>query len=145
MAKKKNLHNDVTPKIIRNYDLYSIEKRVHDLESNGGGGSGHSLTFTTLLNEKISAANVTKTLMDSIQNYDVLILRFGDSGNDPTFPERQTRNVFVNDINFCVENNLHYTLSWGSKYITFDFNGTDSVTSNLTSGLTLFEIVGVKY
>ena len=109
------------------------------------GGGSHGLTFTTLLNEKINAANVTKTLSDSIQNYDALILRFGDSGNVSSFPERQTRNVFVNDINFCIENNLRYTISWGAKYITLDFNGTNSVTSNVTSGLTIFEIVGVKY
>lgn len=109
------------------------------------GGGSHSLTFTTLLNEKINAANVTKTLSDSIQNYDALIFRFGDSTNDSSFPERQTRNVFVNDINFCIENNLHYTISWATNYITLDFSGTDSVTSNLTRGLTIYEIIGVKY
>ena len=37
MAKKKNLHNDVTPKILRNYDIYSMEKRIYDLEQGGGG------------------------------------------------------------------------------------------------------------
>lgn len=38
MAKKKILRNDVTPKILRNYDLYSIEKRIYNLEQGGGAG-----------------------------------------------------------------------------------------------------------
>lgn len=124
---------------------YNISWVIIDLASSESGGGSHSLTFTTLLNEKINAANVTKTLSDSIQNYDALIFRFGDSRNDSSFPERQTRNVFVNDINFCIENNLHYTISWATNYITLDFSGTDSVTSNLTRGLTIYEIIGVKY
>ena len=36
MAKKKNLRNDVTPKILRNYDPYSMEKRIYNLEQGGG-------------------------------------------------------------------------------------------------------------
>lgn len=45
---KKNKRNDITPKILRNYDIFSIEKRVHDLEENGGGGGGStSWDFST--------------------------------------------------------------------------------------------------
>lgn len=41
MAKKstKGLRDVPTPKIVRNYDIFSIEKRLHDLETNGGGGT----------------------------------------------------------------------------------------------------------
>ena len=40
MAKKsiKGLRDVPTPKIIRNYDIFSIEQRVHNLEQNAGGG-----------------------------------------------------------------------------------------------------------
>lgn len=44
---KKNKKNDVIPKIIRNYDIFSIEKRVHNLETNGGGGGSTSWNFST--------------------------------------------------------------------------------------------------
>lgn len=70
-TKKSNKKNDETPKIIRNYDLmslekrlydldhspqrswdlYAMEKRIYDLEINGGGGGSTSKlksgTFTT--------------------------------------------------------------------------------------------------
>ncbi len=49
MAKKttKVLRDTPTPKIIRNYDLYSMEARIHNLEENGGGGGTSGVSYST--------------------------------------------------------------------------------------------------
>ena len=49
MAAKKTpkiLRDIPTPKIVRNYDLYSMEERIHNLEINGGGGGAESWDYS---------------------------------------------------------------------------------------------------
>lgn len=43
----KNLRNETPVTIPRSYDIFSIENRVHDLETNGGGGGSTSWNFST--------------------------------------------------------------------------------------------------
>lgn len=51
MAKKNTLAKGVgdtpAPKIIRNYDPMSMEKRIYDLEQNGSGGGSSSISYST--------------------------------------------------------------------------------------------------
>lgn len=53
MAKKKILRNEDTPKIIRNFDPYSMEQRIYNLEQGGSGPTpsisleNYSKTVTT--------------------------------------------------------------------------------------------------
>lgn len=49
MAKKtiKVLRDTPTPQIIRNYDPYSMEARIHNLEENAGGGGATSWDYST--------------------------------------------------------------------------------------------------
>lgn len=46
-------------KIQRSYDIYSIEKRIHDLEMNGGGGGGSS-QLVALLTSHDTSEEVTE-------------------------------------------------------------------------------------
>lgn len=79
MAKKttKVLRDTPTPKIIRNYDPYSMEERIHNLESNGGGGS--STTMTELYS---GTTDVDITLSDDYDNYDLILIIGRNSSNN---------------------------------------------------------------
>lgn len=81
MAKKNTLAKGVgdtpTPKIIRNYDPMSMEKRIYDLEQNGSGGS----TATTMAELYSGTTDVNIVLSEDYDKYD-LILIIGRNSTD---------------------------------------------------------------
>lgn len=86
-TKKSNKKNDETPKIIRNYDpmslekrlydldhapqrswdLYSLEKRIYDLEINGGGGTMPLIEM--IQNDVANVSDITAGTCDAKDYY----------------------------------------------------------------------------
>lgn len=137
---KKNKRNDVTPKILRNYDIFSIEKRVHDLEENGGGGGFHGITRTVLLDTPTTHTG-TVTLSETVENFDFLeIVVFLDPVKEYTpimVPVASISSYYTGD------NELFIT-GYGTRNIKMKINGT-SVNITRIEQLQLYAIIGYKW
>lgn len=138
---KKNKRNDVTPKIIRNYDIFSIEKRVHDLEENGGGGGGiQGITRTVLLDTPATTPG-TVTLSETVNNFDFLeIIVYLDPVKEYTpimVPVASISSYYSGD------NELFIT-GYGSRNIKMKISDT-SVQITRVEQLQLYAIIGYKW
>jgi hypothetical protein len=74
---EKRVHDmDNSPR--RSYDLYSLEKRIYDLEVNGGGGGGGSTVKRetgTFISSSVADGIVTVNLSDIIGTPDLVIVK----------------------------------------------------------------------
>lgn len=140
MAKRntKNLRDGQTPKILRSYDIYSLEKRIYDLEKNSGGGGGSTITTDTLYAPSGTPdIPASITLADDYDKYNIIMMVGVDTYGDLHSITIDTGSLATGRlIGIC--NNSDYT--W--------YSVTDKKTltkGNTSNQISILKILGYKW
>ena len=139
MAKKRNLRNDVTPKILRNYDPYSMEKRIYDLEQGGGVGPtptswDYSTTETDTNQKWIDGSEIYCKVLDYSSSPEAL-----PANSEKTFAGVLPSNAQIIDVTVIYGNGSWFGIA--SPYVTLN-NGTLGI--NSLHAVTMYYVI-VKY
>ena len=143
MAKKNTLAKGVgdtpAPKIIRNYDPMSMEKRIHDLEVKGGGSTG--VTYTSLYNTPISTTGEVTFEYGEYDEY-IFIMAY------PSYVDTELIDVPVSKYTWNKAKNdpTNYICASNMATRSMNFSVTATGINVLSINDTVCkEIIGVKY